>query len=264
MQKNMSNEDVFDVTVLGTGTSSGVPTIGCDCAVCTSDDPKNIRTRCAVLIQSDTTSIVIDAGTDFRQQMLAHRIKKLDAVIFTHHHFDHIGGFDDIRAFNFHTHKPMPIYTNKKTLKELQRTFVYSFSTPEQEGGGVPMVLPNIIGRDKFLIGDIHFEPLTLYHGNLEVLGFRVKDFAYCTDTNCIPERTLDKLQGVKILILDALRYTPHPTHFNIDEAIDIVGRINPDMTYFTHITHDVMHADLEAKLPKNIRLAYDGLKLRI
>ncbi|MFH1052297.1 MAG: MBL fold metallo-hydrolase [bacterium] len=251
------------VTFFGTGTSSGIPTIGCPCDVCNSTDERDKRLRSSILIQSETTTILIDTSPDLRQQMLKHNITKVDAILYTHHHFDHIGGFDDIRAFNYTSRKPVPIYLMQKTLDSIKRTFFYAFEELEQLGGGIPVVNVNIIDEvNKITIGDIEIIPIPLLHGKMNVLGFRVDDFAYCTDTNYIPENSLTLLNNLDILVLDALRYTKHETHFSLNEAIETAQKINAKTTYFTHMAHEIKHSECEQKLPQNIRLAYDGLVL--
>lgn len=247
------------ITLLGTGTSSGVPLLACNCDTCLSKDSKDKRLRCSVLVESKDTTFVIDTSADFRQQMLLYNISKLDAIIYTHHHFDHIGGFDDIRAYNFIQHNPMPIYLNQITLEGMKRTFTYAFEIPDQIGGGVPLTDVNLIDKDNIKINEIEITPISYMHGNLEVLGFRIGNFAYCTDTNFIPDESIDKLQGLDILILDALRYEQHPTHFTVDEAIECAYKINAKETFFTHIAHQIKHSDLEPKLPFNYKIAYDG-----
>ncbi len=249
-------------TVLGSGTSSGIPTIGCKCPTCTSDDINDKRLRCSLLVESANTRVVIDSGPDFRQQMLKYNVDKLDAVVYTHHHFDHIGGFDDIRAFNYHTRKPMPLFIDRKTLTELKRTFIYAFETPEQMGGGVPLIDINLIDEKEFFVKDLKFLPIPLCHGKLNVLGFRIGDLAYCTDTNNIPDRSYKLLEDLDVLIIDALRYTDHSTHFNLEQAVAEIEKISPKMAYLTHIAHQIKHKECEAKLPGNIRIAYDGLTL--
>jgi phosphoribosyl 1,2-cyclic phosphate phosphodiesterase len=248
-------------TLMGTGTSSGVPTIGCKCEVCLSSDPKDKRLRCSLLIETGTTTVVVDTSADFRQQMLLYGVDKIDAVVYTHQHFDHIGGFDDIRAFNFVQHKATPIYINQSTLSSLKQTFSYAFGKAVQVGGGLPTVELNMIDRNNFWIGDIEFEIIPMMHGKIEVLGFRIGDFAYCTDTNYIAQESLDKLKNLDILILDALRYHPHPTHYTVKEAIEIAQKLNAKETYFTHIAHQISHSKLSKELPEGIFVSYDGLE---
>lgn len=252
------------ITVLGTGTSSGVPLIGCQCDTCTSSDPRDKRLRCSIHIQSEKTSIVIDTSADFRQQMLSNNINRLDAIFYTHHHFDHISGFDDIRAYNYLQNMELPIYASKETMEHLKRAFPYSFEIPEQIGGGVPLIKSNYIEDKSINFQDIEMIPLELFHGKLKVLGFRIGDFAYCTDTNYIPERTQAKLQNLDYLIIDALRYEPHPTHYNVEQALEMIEIINPKQAYFTHISHHIKHSDLENKLPSNVKIAFDGMKIEV
>ncbi len=251
-------------TLLGTGTSSGIPTIGCKCSVCQSNDLKDKRLRCSLLIETNNTTVVIDTSADFRQQMIKFNVDKLDAIVFTHQHFDHIGGFDDIRAYNFIQHKPTPIYINDSTLRSVKKTFSYAFGEAVQVGGGLPLFEINKIDRDDFIIGDIKFEIIPMMHGKIEVLGFRIGNFAYCTDTNYISDESMYKLQNLDILILDALRFHPHPTHFTIEEAIEVSKKLNPNSTYFTHLAHQISHSKLSKELPESIFLAYDGLTFEL
>lgn len=258
----MASGPRIKITILGSGTSSGIPTLGCSCETCTSDDPKDNRKRSSVLLQSDLTTVIIDTSPDFREQMLLNRVDNIDGIIFTHHHFDHIGGFDDIRPFNFRSGKPLPIYLNQKTLTELKRTFTYAFEKPEQIGGGVPQISINLIEDGKFRIGDIELEIVPYFHGKLQVLGFRVNNFAYCTDTNYIPDESMEKLKDLDILVIDALRYHKHPTHFTIDEALYIIEILKPKKAFLTHISHQIKHRNLEKQLPENVCISYDGLEL--
>jgi len=257
----MSNEKL-KVTILGSGTSSGVPTIGCKCSTCTSSNPRDKRLRTSILLEKKNTRVLIDTTPDFRQQMLTNQVSCLDGIVYTHAHFDHIGGFDDIRALNFTSGKPVPIYLNEETLQKIKRTFYYSFEQSEQIGGGIPLVDINIIDNESFRINDIQFKPLLLKHGKLDVLGFRVDDFAYCTDTNYIPESTKEKLQNLDVLIIDALRITRHSTHFSIEQAVEEVYNLNPKRAYLIHLTHQLQHEKLEKMLPENINVAFDGLKI--
>ena len=246
-------------TILGTGTSTGVPSVACDCATCTSDDPRDQRLRTSLLVQSDTTTVVIDTSMDFRQQMLKHQVMEIDAVVFTHHHFDHIGGFDDIRPFNFRSGRPMQIYCMAETLAVLESTFPYAFGKATSTGTSVPSVEVTIIDDAPFTIGDLEFVPIPMLHGpKLRVNGYRIGDVAYCTDTNFIPETSMERLQGLDTLVLDGLRWNAHPTHFTVDEAIAIAETLKPRMTYLTHIAHQLKHAETEARLPDHVRIAVD------
>ncbi len=262
--KKLSAGRRYRFTFLGTGTSSGVPTIACNCPTCTSDDPRDRRLRTSLLVESGNTTVLIDTSPDFRQQMLLHGVQKLDAVLYTHSHFDHIGGFDDLRAFNYKTRKPVAVFVNDDTLEKLSRSFFYAFELPEQLGGGVPVVNINMIGDSPIVVGDIAIQPVPMLHGILPVLGFRIGNFAYCTDTNRIPEESMKMLCGLEVLVLDALRYTKHSTHFSIDESVAVARELNPVVTYFTHIAHQVKHSEAEPKLPPGINIAWDGLVVEI
>jgi phosphoribosyl 1,2-cyclic phosphate phosphodiesterase len=252
------------VTVLGSGTSSGVPTVGCTCTTCLSDDPQDKRLRPSLLIQSETTTVVIDTSSDFRQQMLQYHVRSLDAVVYTHHHFDHIGGFDDIRAFNFIQGRPLDIFLMDETLEELRRTFLYAFEPPRQIGGGIPLIDVHVVDEAAFTIGDLTFTPIPLCHGLLRVNGYRINNFAYCTDTNFIPDSSMSLLEGLDVLILDALRPQKHPTHFTVEEAVDVARKIGAKKTYFTHISHALRHCELAQCLPEGIAPGYDGLVVEI
>jgi phosphoribosyl 1,2-cyclic phosphate phosphodiesterase len=263
MLKDMSDENTFEFKLLGTGTSTGVPTISCNCSTCISEDPKDKRLRCSALITYKNKNIIIDTGPDFRQQFLNYGINHLDAVVYTHHHFDHIGGFDDIRGINFTSKKGLPIYLNYKTLDNLSRIFSYAFRDYNETGGGIPMVDVNMISEGDFYVEGLKITILPLIHGTLEVLGFRIGNIAYCTDTNHIPDSTVEQMQGLDVLILDGLRPKLHKTHFNIDQAIEQAKKINAKQTYITHIAHQVKHSEVEITLPEGINLAYDGLTIK-
>jgi len=251
-------------TLLGTGTSTGIPMPTCTCTTCTSPDTNDKRLRPSLLVQSDSTTVVVDTSSDFRQQMLAYNVMRVDAIVYTHHHFDHIGGFDDIRPYNFTSNTKMPIYALERTAQVLQSTFPYAFEKPEQLGGGVPEVQMNVIDNENFSIHEITFVPIPIYHGLLRVNGYRINNFAYCTDTNNIPEESFELLHGVEVLILDALRYHSHPTHFTVEQAIEVATRIGAKQTYFTHIAHQILHADLDSRLPDGIHIGYDGLTIEM
>ncbi len=252
------------VTFLGTGTSQGVPVIACNCAVCTSKDKKDKRLRSSILIESETTSVVIDTGPDFRYQMLRAGVQKLDAVVFTHEHKDHIAGLDDIRAFNFQSGEKMKIFATERVQEALKREFSYVFA--DFKYPGIPEIeLRTIDKNTPFLIGDLLFEPIEVLHYKLPVLGFRVNDFTYITDANFIAEEELQKIVGSKVVVLNALRRQEHISHFNLEQAIAMMEKIKPEKGYFTHISHLLgQDEDISKELPARIALAYDGLELSL
>jgi phosphoribosyl 1,2-cyclic phosphate phosphodiesterase len=252
------------VTVLGSGTSTGVPMIGCNCRTCTSTDSRDKRLRVSVLIDTEDKRILIDTSADFRQQMLTHKVAKIDAILYTHHHYDHIAGFDDLRAFQF-LHKRAPMcYAREDTFDAIKRTFAYAFGEALQSGGGLPQVPFTIFDDDSFVAAGITVTPIPAYHGHLQMVGFRVGDFAYLTDISKIPDESRERLHDLDVLILDGLRYQEHPTHLSINEAVQEVQKIKPKRTYLTHMNHDILHSQAEAKLPDDIRLAYDGLVIEL
>ena len=247
-------------TFLGTGTSQGVPVISCRCEVCQSTDSRDKRLRTAGLLQSDTTTLVFDTGPDFRQQMLRQQVDVLDAVVFTHPHKDHLAGMDDVRAYNFFLKRPMNIFANALTIERLKVEFHYIF---EGDYPGVPRVVLHEITNDDFDACGINLTPIPVMHKNMPVLGFRTGKFAYVTDANYISPTSIEKLQNLEILVLNALRLQPHYSHFNLDEAIEMVERLAPQKAYFTHISHQMgTHEKVNAYLPRHIELAYDGLEL--
>src|SRR5258707_1108773 len=252
------------VTVLGSGTSSGVPAIGCDCAVCRSTDPHDRRLRPSILIEAENgPTILVDTSTDLREQALANRIRRVDAILFTHTHADHVFGLDDIRRYNHMQRTAIPCYGSAGTLVRLRQMFSYVFEPPAQIGGGIPqLTLTEVDGP--FSIGGVDIVPVPVLHGALPVLGYRVGSFAYLTDCNRIPETSWPLLAGVRTLILDALRHRPHATHFSVSESLDVVARIGAERAYFTHMCHDLPHAETNAHLPAGVQLAYDGLVLDI
>jgi phosphoribosyl 1,2-cyclic phosphate phosphodiesterase len=254
---------LLDITILGSGTSTGVPLIGCDCEVCTSTNSKNKRLRTSIKISSPTTTVVIDTTPDFRYQMLRTNTTHIDAVVFTHPHRDHYAGLDDIRPFNFFSHKPMAIYANALTQVAIKRDFYYAFEKDKDEG--LPEMILNTIDKDNFTIGDISFTPIQVMHREMPVLGFRIGDFTYITDANFIPETEMEKIRGSKILILNALRKQTHPTHYNLEQALAVVSSLDIPTVYFTHFSHQIgLHDEVEAALPKGIHLAYDGLQFSV
>ena len=251
------------VTFLGTGTSQGVPVIGCDCQVCRSLDYRDKRLRSSVYLQINDIALVIDTGPDFRQQMLRERIKKLDAILFTHEHKDHIAGLDDVRAYNFLQQKDMPVYGTLAVLKQLQTEFYYAFE--EHKYPGIPQLDLMEIGDQDFIIDTLKVTPLPVHHYKLPVMGFRVGDFSYITDANHIPESTFEKLKGTKVLALNALQREKHLSHFNLSEALEIASKIGAEQTYFIHISHKLGTAKaVEKELPDSVALAYDGLTIEL
>jgi len=249
------------ITFLGTGTSSGVPMIGCDCAVCTSADPRDNRLRSSILVESAKTTLVVDTGPDFRYQMLRQKVKKLDAVLFTHPHKDHLAGLDDIRAFNFFSKKPIDIYADSLTEEAVRRDFYYAFTDTKYPG--IPELNLNTISTEPFVIGDIPVIPIQVWHLKMPVMGFRFGSFTYITDANRIEESEKNKIRGSEILVLNALRRQKHISHFSLGEAIDMVEELQVPLAYFTHLSHQMgLHAEIESELPEHIHLAWDGLRL--
>lgn len=249
------------LTVLGSGTSMGVPTIGCDCAVCRSSDPRDHRTRPSVMISYGGRHVLIDTTPDFRGQALREKITQLDAVLYTHTHADHILGIDDLRPLTY-LHKPgkLPLYATPHACQFLRNMFRYIFE-PNYRFGGLPQVELNVIEGAVELFG-ARFEPLTVIHGETPILGFRFGSAAYLTDHSEVPEETLGRLRGLDILFLDALRYKPHPTHSTVEQSLKIVEAVRPKRTFFTHICHDLPHEETNAALPEGVKLAFDGMKL--
>jgi phosphoribosyl 1,2-cyclic phosphate phosphodiesterase len=250
-------------TLLGTGTSTGVPSIGCECETCTSADPRDKRLRVSVLVEHDGQQVLIDTSSDFRQQALTYGIKRLDAVLITHCHADHVFGLDDIRPLNFR-HGPLGVYANERAWVDLRRIFQYVFE-PTHFGGGLPQVVPHTVtpGAGFNLSRGLLVTPLEVIHGRLPVVAYRFNDFAYATDLSEMPDETLDALRGLDCLVLDCLRiHKPHPTHLTLDRALAIVEQLRPRRTFFTHITHDVLHARDSARLPPGVEFGYDGLEI--
>ncbi|MEQ8532328.1 MAG: MBL fold metallo-hydrolase [Imperialibacter sp.] len=251
------------LTFLGTGTSQGVPVIACNCEVCQSVDFHDKRLRSSVHIEVDGLSLVIDTGPDFRQQMLRERIKRLDAVIFTHEHKDHTAGLDDIRSFNFLQQMDMPVYASTAVITQLKREFSYIFA--DHKYPGVPLVDVKLLDGKPFTIGQTAITPINVMHFKLPVFGFRIGDFTYITDANYISDEEKEKIKGSKVLVLNALQKAPHISHFTLDEAVALAQELKSDQTYFTHISHKLgSHREVSAQLPENIYLAYDGQQLTL
>jgi phosphoribosyl 1,2-cyclic phosphate phosphodiesterase len=252
------------ITFLGTGTSHGVPLIGCDCETCRSTDPRDNRRRPSVYVETDDgQAILVDAGPDLRAQALAYDVRRIDALLVTHGHSDHILGLDDLRRFNAIHHRPMSCYGDAQTIWDVRRMFAYVFDPATPRGGGLPQIdLFTILGP--FCVGRLEVIPVPILHGERAILGFRMGGFAYLTDCSAIPDRSWELLRGLDLLVLGALREKPHPTHFSISEAVDAARRVGPRRTCFTHMTHDLRHEPTCARLPTTMELAYDGLVVEV
>lgn len=251
------------ITFLGTGTSQGIPLIGCECKVCTSADPKDKRLRTSVMIRHKETTIVIDSGPDFRQQMLREKVKKLDGVVFTHEHKDHIAGLDEVRAFNFINNMVMPVYATERVQQAIKREFAYIFS--EERYPGIPEIALHTITDAPFTIGDLTFQPVNVLHYKLPVKGFRIGNFSYITDANFISPEEKDKLRNSEVLVLNALRRNHHISHFTFSEAISLAQELKAKRTYLIHMSHQLgTHSEVSAELPDGIALSHDGLSIEI
>nr|WP_315133229.1 MBL fold metallo-hydrolase [uncultured Flavobacterium sp.] len=254
----------MNVYFLGTGTSQGIPVIGSDHEVCKSTDSKDKRLRVAVWVHWENYSFVIDCGPDFRQQMLTSHCKKVDGILFTHEHADHTAGLDDIRPFNFRQGE-MPIYAHKRVIDNLKRRFDYVFETINKYPGAPSVKTIEVVNNEPFVIGNKTAIPVNVMHGNLQVFGYRIDDFAYLTDVKTIAESEVEKLKNLKVLVVNALREEPHNTHFNLQEALDFITLVQPEKAYLTHISHILgFHNEVQKKLPENVFLAYDTLEITI
>lgn len=251
----------MEVVILGSGTSQGVPVIACDCSVCTSVDPKDNRLRCAVLVSYNGKNFVIDAGPDFRQQMLREKVKTLEAVVFTHEHKDHIAGLDDVRAFNYIEDRDMDVWCTKAVEKALKREYHYAFA--EDKYPGIPQLKLRNFENQSFELQGKQWIPVEVMHYQMPVKGFRIDNFVYITDAKTITDEEMEKLKGVEVLIINALRIEPHISHFNLEEALDFIAQVQPKKAYLTHISHLFgTQAEIEAMLPENVGVAYDGMRL--
>lgn len=252
------------VTFLGTGTSHGVPMIGCDCATCRSSDPRDRRLRPSILVESDDgTVVLVDAGPDLRLQALTHDVRRVDAIIFTHGHADHILGLDEVRRYNALQKRAMPCYGDDATVADVKRVFGYVFDPGSTKGGGLPQIETFTI-CGPFCVGRQEVTPVPILHGNRQILGLRFGPFAYLTDCSGIPDASWRLLEDLDVLVIDALRERPHPTHFALAEAIEATKRIGPSRAYFTHMCHDLAHEATCRRLPPGMQLAYDGLVVHI
>jgi phosphoribosyl 1,2-cyclic phosphate phosphodiesterase len=251
------------VTFLGTGTSQGVPIICCECAVCKSNNPKDNRLRSSILIESETTKVIIDAGPDFRQQLLRKNLKSLDAVVFTHEHKDHIAGLDEVKAFNYFNKMKMPVYATERVQAALKREFAYIFS--EEKYPGIPEIDLHTITDEPICINDITLLPIDVIHYKMPVKSYRIGNFTYITDANYISESEKEKIKGSEVIVVNALRKEPHLSHYTFAEAIELMKELNPKKAYFTHISHQLgLHQDVSQELPDFIELAYDGLEIEL
>ncbi|MEE9276545.1 MAG: MBL fold metallo-hydrolase [bacterium] len=252
------------VTVLGCGTSTGVPSIGCTDPVCLSEDPFNKRLRASVLIEGEGGTLLVDSGPDLRQQALRHGLRQVDAVIYTHHHADHTHGIDDLRTFNFLMRKTIPCYTYPESAQVLRRNFSYIFGEADGNAGFKPRLTLHEVDGGPFEAGGFRVLPFDLEHGGMRVMGIRVGDFAYATDCNAVPPASMALLEGVRVLILDALRHREHPTHFTVAQALEIVDALGPEQCYFTHTNYELEYHETNRALPPGVALAHDGLSFEI
>jgi phosphoribosyl 1,2-cyclic phosphate phosphodiesterase len=253
------------VRFLGTGTSVGVPVIGCQCDVCRSENPRNNRTRCAIAIELPAGTLLVDTPPDIRTQLLREKISLIHAVLYTHEHADHLFGLDDLRLFPFRLGRPVPLYCESNVESRIRKSFDYAFvdREPTHPGAAPRLDFESIDGGQQFEVLGVTVTPIPMRHGpHFDVLGFRIGNFAYCTDTNLIPESSIELLAGLDTFVVGALRRKPHPTHFTLDEAVAVAQRIDARQTYLTHISHDLEYEDTRASLPDGIDLAYDGLRL--
>ncbi len=251
-----------ELLFMGTGTSAGIPMIGCHCPVCSSSDPKDHRSRASVVISCENTRVLVDTSPELRLQCVANGVDRVDSVVITHAHADHIMGLDDLRRFNILSGKPLDVWSEAPAFETLSRCFGYAFKKPDPEQ---KVFRPHLVHRPitgEFAIGPMTWKPIRLFHGKMPVLGFRVGKLAYCTDVNNIPEASFELLADLDVLVLDALQYTPHTTHFSLDEALAVVERVKPRLARFTHIAHALGHAAVNAKLPDHVRLGFDGERL--
>lgn len=252
------------VTILGSGTSTGVPVITCSCEVCTSSDPRDKRLRASIMLEMDNRTIVIDTGPDFRTQMLRANVKDIDAIIFTHSHKDHVGGLDDVRPFNYFKKKSIPIYAEAYVIEALNREMPYAFNTKDPYPG-VPKLDINEITTEPFEIFGIPIIPIRAMHSKMPVLGFRVRNFTYLTDAGRIEDREIEKIKGSHFFVVNGIQWTPHYSHFNVEEALQLIHTVNPRKAYLTHISHKLgLHKTVETLLPQNVKIAYDGLVINV
>lgn len=251
------------ITFLGTGTSQGVPVIACDCAICTSQDPRDNRTRTSVMVEDAGKTVIIDTGPDFRAQMLREKVKAIDGIVFTHEHKDHIAGLDEVRAFNYFNKWRAQVYASRRVEDALRREFAYAFA--EIRYPGIPEIDLNTIDETRFQVEGIPFQPIPLMHLHLPVFGYRIYDFTYITDANFISDESKELAKNSEVLVINALRREKHPSHFNLEEALGLIEELKPERAYLTHISHQLgLHEEVSKELPEHVELAWDGLKLEL
>lgn len=252
------------ILFLGTGTSTGVPSLCCDCEVCRSDDPRNKRLRASALILNNGHHTLIDTSTDLRQQCLLYKVKEIHSVLYTHSHADHVHGIDELRSFNYFNQTKIPCYGREETLSAIRRNFSYIFDGSAQKGGGLPQLSLHQVGDEPFSLGGTTITPLEIIHGRLMITGYKLNNAAYITDASGIPDETREKLKGLDLLILNSLGFKPHPTHFCLEEALAEVEKIKPKRAILTHINHAYDFEKVNAGLPENVELAYDGMEIEL
>jgi len=258
-----ASDSSVSMTILGSGTSVGVPMIGCECPVCTSSNPKNHRMRTGVWVRNGDRGFLIDTSPELRLQIVRARVKKIDGVLYTHAHADHVLGMDDLRTFCFRQPEPVPLYCEEIVEHALRRMFSYAFSDDDSLHSR-PRLRFERIGTDPFSVAGLNVQPIRLIHGRLSILGYRIGNVAFCTDVSTIPEESWPLLQNLDVLVLGAIRHDPHPTHFNVSQAVEVARKLNVRQTYLTHIAHNLEHEETNASLPEGIALAYDGLTIPI
>lgn len=260
----LSNTIEPTIILLGTGTSVGVPVIGCDCAVCTSTNPRNQRTRTGVAVQTPRGTFLIDTPPELRLQLIREHIPVVEAVVYTHGHADHIFGLDDLRICGQYLRRPIPLFCERNVEAHIRATFAYAFTQPypNNHPGAIPQLVFETIALEAFDVLGQRVQPIRLMHGKLPILGFRINDVAFCTDVSAIPEESWPLLEGLDVLVIDALREKPHPTHFSIGQALEVVERVQPAKTFFTHVSHSLDYNETNARLPTGVELSYDGLRI--
>ncbi|MFO8057536.1 MAG: MBL fold metallo-hydrolase [bacterium] len=252
------------VTVLGCGTSTGVPVIGCPCDVCRSTDPRNHRSRSSIVVSENGQNVLVDTAPELRYQALATGITTVDAVLYTHDHADHIFGMDELRTFNFIMGRSIPVYGNEKVINRIRNVFDYIWDPSAPQGGGLPMITTTLMDGD-LEVADMRIRPLSLWHGRQIILGFKFGEtLAYMTDCSQVPEETMEEVRGTPVIIIDALRYRPHTTHFSVDQALEVIKELSPERAYLTHLSHSLDYNRLRSELPDGVEPAYDGLEVNL